>query len=194
MISCLAQRRELCRMCTGLEGLGKRTRKELYRLSPSGDGVIAAFIRSVAEHGDANPGQPFDHAPKFDMRIVSAPAAIRCHFAWSDRDYRELAWPKRLDQRDQLGAHIALDVEFHRARCQFRQPRQRDHVVERNMPCIRTRVDRQAPDAGSNRLSREVRKIGLVAAPRIPEEGDLVQVQTEDGHRFTKALPSISNT
>ena len=62
------------------------------------------------------------------------------------------------------------------------------------MPCIRTRMNRQAPDAGSNRLSREVGKIGFVAPPRISEKGDLIQVQTENGHRFTKALPSISKT
>jgi hypothetical protein len=90
MIGRLAQRRKLCRMCTGLERLGKRTRKELYRLGTSGNGVIAAFIRGVAEHGDANPGQSLDCAPQFGMGVVSAPAAIRCYFAWSDRDYREL--------------------------------------------------------------------------------------------------------
>jgi hypothetical protein len=55
-------------------------------------------------------------------------------------------------------------------------------------------MHRQAPDARINRLAREVGKIGLVAPPRIPEESDLVQVQTEDGHRFTNALPPISNT
>ena len=189
MIGCLAQRHELGRMRTCLECLGKGASIELNRAGPSGDGVIAAFIRGVAKHGDANPGQSLDRAPQFGMGVVSAPAAIRCHFAWSDRDYRELARPKRLDQRDQFGAQIAFDVEFHCARGQFWQPCQRDHIVERDMTCIRTRMDRQAPDAGSNRLSREVGKIGFVAPTRISEKGDLIQVQTEDGHRFAFALP-----
>jgi hypothetical protein len=54
-------------------------------------------------------------------------------------------------------------------------------------------MDRQAPDAGSNRLSREVGKIGFVTPTRVSEKGDLIQVQTEEGHRFAFALPPNLN-
>ena len=90
---------------------------------------------------------------------------------------------RQLDETRISGAgrreRIAFDIEFDPAPREFRQKR---HVLGGDVPAIRPRVHGDAAttrgDAGLGRLA----EIGFVAAPRIAQHGDLVEVDAEHGH------------
>ena len=82
----------------------------------------------------------------------------------------------------QLGPRIAFDVEFDSRPLAFERARDVAHVLRRDVALIGARMDGDARHAGSKTHGHGVEHARLVAAARVAQRRDLVDVDGETNH------------
>jgi hypothetical protein len=95
-----------------------------------------------------------------------------------------------LDQVEQLGPRVTLDIEFNVP------PRQhaRDvaNVLGRNVTAIGSRVNGNARSAGSRADVHSIHDAGHTATARIPQRRHLVYVDGQTNHEFSHLVIWLS--
>ena len=102
------------------------------------------------------------------------------------RDQRDLVGTGFANQFEEAGValagagkRIALDIELDSPTC---LDRQLANVIGTDMALVGTRVHGDATAAGIHAHARRGGQVGLVVAARISQDGDLVEIDAQDGH------------
>ena len=84
--------------------------------------------------------------------------------------------PYSANEVDEIGPRIAFDVEFDGWSLAVECGDDVVHVVRFDVPLVGARVDSDAMDARAKAYRHRVEHAGLIAAARVAEGGDLVDV------------------
>jgi hypothetical protein len=169
-----------------VEGVRVRAGVDLADACADPCGGVDLPVLGIDEHaGHDARVRELGHDPR-EPRFLTADveAAFGSDLLAAFRDQHRHLRPQVAGDADHLvgRGHLQIELDVH-------QLAQATHVPILDVAPVLAQVDRDPVGSAQVRLDRRPHRVGLVRAPRLPQRGDVIDVDTELNHDRSPLLP-----